>query len=70
MESVRFFRRLPDGSRYRLGTAVRYLDRWRFLSNVASHRSSRKYHSTMKSCVPRWVGYPDYCESETGVHRE
>lgn len=59
----RFVRRLPDGSVYHLGTAVEYADGWRFLSNVASHKNSRKYHATMEKCLPRWVGYPNKCES-------
>lgn len=60
----RFVRRLPDGSTYHLGTAVQYKDGWRFLSNVTSHKNSRKFHPTMRKCLPRWVGYPDRCESE------
>lgn len=65
MTNYRFLRRLQDGSTYRLGTAVQYQDgSWRFISNVTSHKSSRKYHPTMKRCIPRWVGYPDRCESE------
>lgn len=63
MKNIRLLRRLQDGSVYRLGTAVEYADGWRFISNVASHKSSRKYHSTMEKCLPRWVGYPDRCES-------
>jgi hypothetical protein len=62
-KSVKFFRRLADGSTYHLGSAVRYADGWRFLSNVASHSNSRKTHPAMEKCVPRWVGYPDKCES-------
>lgn len=60
----RFVRRLAGGGVYHLGTAVQYTDGWRFLSNVSSHRSSRKFHATMEKCVPRWVGYPNKCESE------
>jgi hypothetical protein len=59
----RFIRRLPGGSVYHLGTAVQYADGWRFLSNVSSHKSSRKFHPTMEKCLPRWVGYPNKCES-------
>jgi hypothetical protein len=62
--AFRFFRRLNDDSTYKLGTAVQYPQGWRFLSNVSSHKGSRKFHSTMEKCVPRWVGYPDRCESE------
>ncbi len=63
--TVRFHRRLADGSRFLLGAAVCKADGWRFIPNVASHKSSRKSWSTWEQCVPRWVGYPDNCESET-----
>ncbi len=62
--AYRFNRRLADGSTYKLGTAVRYRAGWRFLSNVASHKNSRKFHATMEKCLPRWLDYPDGCESE------
>lgn len=66
MNSFSFYRDLPGGSAYRLGTAVYYPNGpgWRFISNVSSHKSSRKFHATMEKCVPRWVGYPDRCRSE------
>jgi hypothetical protein len=66
MTNFRFVRDLPDGSTYHLGTAVYYPNGpgWRFLSNVTSHKSSRKHHATMKKCLPRWLGYPDRCRSE------
>jgi hypothetical protein len=63
MKSYNFVRRLGDGSTYRLGTACQYADGWRFISNVSSHKSSRKFHPTMERCLPRWLGYPDRCES-------
>jgi hypothetical protein len=64
MKSVSFYRTLADRTTYRLGTAVDYPDGWRFISNVAAHKNSRKFHPTMEKCLPRWVGYPDHCESE------
>jgi hypothetical protein len=63
MTNYSFIRRLTDGSTYRLGTACHYADGWRFISNVASHKSSRKFHPAMERCLPRWLGYPDSCES-------
>jgi hypothetical protein len=65
MQNVQFFRDIAGGSSYHLGTAVQYKDGWRFISNVASHKGSRKFHPTMLACVPRWVGYPDKCRSVT-----
>ena len=62
MMTIHFIRRLKDGSTYRLGTAARSENGWRFISNVASHHSSRKFHLTWKKSLPRWVGYPDHCE--------
>jgi hypothetical protein len=64
MTNFSFFRDLPGGSSYRLGTAVQREDGWRFISNVASHKNSRKSHPTMEKCLPRWLGYPDSCRSE------
>ena len=57
MNSYVFLRKLGDGSTYHLGTAVYYPNGpgWRFLSNVTSHKSSRKFHPTMEACVPRWA---------------
>jgi len=63
MTNYRFIRRLNDGSTYHLGTAVQSGQGWRFIPNVVSHRSSRKFHPTMTKCLPRWIGYPDRCES-------
>lgn len=48
---------------WRLGTVVLRDDGYRFTSNVASHGNSRKAHSTFEACLPRWVGYPDGCET-------
>ena len=67
MERYDFFRSFADGARGPLlGYAVRYEKGWRFF--VAPPfggiiRSSRAYHPTMEKCLPRWIGYPDYCES-------
>jgi hypothetical protein len=61
---VRVSRRLADGGLFRLGSAVKKADGWRFFSNVASHRGSRKFHPTFVACLPRWVGYPNRCETE------
>lgn len=63
MTSYRFIRKLADGSTYHLGTACQYEQGWRFIPNVTAHKSSRKFHPTMGRCIPRWVGYPDRCES-------
>jgi hypothetical protein len=55
---------LRDGSTYLLGVAVsREPGQWRFLPNVSGKSPSRKYHPTFEKCLPRWVGYPDSCES-------
>ena len=63
MTNYRFVRTLADGSTFHLGTAVQHDQGWRFIPNVASHKSSRKFHATMEKCLPRWVGYPDHCAS-------
>jgi hypothetical protein len=66
-KSVRFLRKLPDGSKLTLGIAVFIAGDnagWRFFPNVSGRRISRKRHATMKKCLPRWLGYPHRCESE------
>jgi hypothetical protein len=69
-KSYRFLRRLPNGSTFVLGTAVEYTEwlgapgGWRFFPNVVTRRPSLKRHATLEKCLPRWVGYPDHCESE------
>ena len=55
VKCYRIVRRLPGGSTYILGWATRYEEGWRFVSNVASHRSGRVHHDTMKACLPRWA---------------
>ena len=65
--AYRFLRRLNDGSTFILGSAVKYHGAgggWRFFPNVSGRRVSRKRHATLEKCLPRWVGYPDHCESE------
>jgi len=59
----RFLRPLKDGSTYFLGSAVKNEQGWRFMSNVASRRGSRKFYPTMQACVPRWVR-PKECQVE------
>lgn len=56
IEVVHINRRLPDNSIYRLGTCIRYVDGWRFISNHQAHRSGRKYWPSWETCVPRWCG--------------
>jgi hypothetical protein len=57
-------RRLADGTVARLGTVHRVaINGYRFVSNVAGHGNSRKGHPTFEACLPRWVGYPDRCET-------
>ena len=69
MTNFSFYRDLADGSTCRLGTAVQYADGWRFVSNVTSHKSSRKMHATMQKCLPRWLGFPNKCRSEAVASR-
>jgi hypothetical protein len=57
-------RRIKDGSTFRLGCAVRNEAGWRFIPNVSSRHPSRKAHRTFPKCLPRWVKYPDGCETE------
>jgi hypothetical protein len=63
MTSYQFIRRLPGGSIFKLGTAVQHSRSWRFIPNVAGRKPSSKFHATMRECLPRWIGYPNRCES-------
>jgi len=67
IKSLVFERRFASGEVGKLGTAVQRADGWRFVPAVAGRMSSRKAHPTLEKCLPRWVGYPDYCESRRFV---
>jgi len=57
-------RKFSDGSVGKLGVAVQHDDyRWKFYPLVAGRDASRKYHPTFEECLPKWIGYPDRCES-------
>lgn len=62
-KTVVFERRLNDGSTFILGHAVEKTDGWRFYPNATSRSPSRKSWPTMEACLPRWLGYPERCES-------
>ncbi len=36
---------------------------WKFHPRVSGREPSRKFHATLEACLPRWLGYPDSCES-------
>jgi hypothetical protein len=46
-----------------LGTVRWMVNGYRFFPNTSSRKPSRKSHPTFESCLPRWVGYPDRCET-------
>jgi hypothetical protein len=37
---------------------------WCFFPRVSGRKPSRRFYLTWEECVPRWVGYPDRCETE------
>jgi hypothetical protein len=58
-------RRLPpDGKVYEIGRACRDLHGWRFYPVTTAHGPSRKHWESWEACLPRWVGYPNRCETE------
>ena len=67
MNTVKVSRRLPSGSVYLLGTAAKNAAGWRFIPTVCGRRPSSKAHDTWEECLPRWVGYPDRCETEVSA---
>jgi len=62
--NIKFTRTLADGTVFILGYAAESGAGWRFIPHRADRRPSRKAHDTWEQCIPRWVGYPDQCESE------
>ncbi|MCP2080116.1 UNVERIFIED_ORG: hypothetical protein J2W74_001302 [Methylorubrum zatmanii] len=56
-------RRLPTGVVVRLGTIRRDAEGYRFIPNVSGRKPSRRSHGSLTECLPRWVGYPDACET-------
>ena len=61
---VNFYWRPMGGLPFLVGTAsLTNGQGWRFIPNVAGRSPSRRFHPTVERCVPRWVGYPDRCES-------
>ena len=62
---VQVYRPLKNGARYHLGSAIYYqsYNGWRFIPNVCGRSASRKFWPTWEASLPRWVGYPDKCET-------
>lgn len=63
-DSLRFWRVNGTGRGSLLGTARLYSRGWKFTPNVADRKPSRKFHRKLERALPRWVRYPDGCESE------
>ena len=54
----------PVDQLFCLGEAVFKLkEGWKFYPCVSGRAPSRKFHATLEACLPRWLGYPDACES-------
>ena len=47
---------LQSATKFLFGTAVQSEKGWRFIPNVSSRKSSRKFHPTFVKCLPRWTG--------------
>ena len=62
MRTIHLVRRLPNGSTFRFGTATQTENGWRFIPNLASRKSSRKFHPTLEKCIPRWAAKADHEE--------
>lgn len=63
MKTVIVERAFADGSRGLLGRAHMKPGGWRFYPNVSGRQSSTKAWPTWQECLPRWVGYPNKCET-------
>lgn len=63
-DKITVFRRfIDDDSIQILGWTKLHRDGWRFLPNVTSRKGSRKGHATWEASLPRWVNYPNGCET-------
>ena len=62
IQNIIFERRLADGSIGILGAARQTSLGWKFFP-ANQRKPSRKFHETMESCLPRWLNYPDACQS-------
>jgi hypothetical protein len=62
--TLRFWQSTSIGRGGILGHARLFSRGWKFYPSVAGHKPSRKHHRTLAKCLPRWVHYPDGCESE------
>ena len=60
-------RRLADGTVGKLGSVRKARDGYRFNPSVFGYKASRKGHPTLEACLPKWVGYPDRCETREVV---
>jgi hypothetical protein len=59
-------RRLADGKPSLLGRANYHDGKgWKFMPNVSGRDPSRRFWPTWEACLPKWVGYPNHCESLT-----
>ena len=66
--TIDFYRRFPNGDASRLGHASYRPDLgWKFFPANARNKPSRKFWETMDGCLPRWLHYPDGCESRERV---
>lgn len=64
LAKVEYVRRpAGGGTPFVLGSATRTNKGWTFHPNVAGRKPSRFPHASLEKCLPRWIGYPDYCES-------
>lgn len=65
MKKLRVFRRFANGEVLVLGTTVEYEQGWRFVPRVSGRSASRKYWPNWEKSLPKWVGYPNSCETES-----
>lgn len=56
-------RTLGGGEVVRLGTVRWVGDGYRFVPSVPGRRPSRKSFGSLSDALPRWVGYPNRCET-------
>lgn len=56
-------RTLGTGEVLRLGTVTWVGNGYRFIPNVSGRKPSRKTFGSIAAALPRWVGYPNRCET-------
>lgn len=63
-KKIKVSRNLNDGSRLCIGMVSLFNKGWKFNPYIFGRNRSTKFHETWEKAIPKWVGYPNSCETE------